>query len=605
MRTWRLQWSLVLPAMLSLAGAIANADSIGDGAMTYETVDPARIKLGESATLRVTTLDGYLNGISLPTVTGLEFEIIGHRQGVEFVNNISIQASYILIRVTPQITGVFSIPGLTPKSPTVGLEVVSADAPPPPPFRLPKQMPPPAPVSTASVPKGIPLEANGAAFVHMAVPTRAVYVGETVPVDIELGVRPGIVTALEGNPELKGGDFTLTNILKQRPLRREQVIDGSPFLVFTWHSAIATTKPGDFSLSVETPLRVRIDTRSAAEVAFSAMLGWPFNQGPSNGSPSREVTVASPAGALKVLALPPEGRPTDFSGAVGDFQVSSDVSSSRVVAGDPLTLRLHVSGVGNFDRVDAPMFDHLDHWKTYPAKASFTPSDPAGDKGEKVFEQPLIAAVPGEQSIPSLSFSYFNPSTRQYERAESQPITVLVSGSLAETAGLASARGQIPVATGRNSLAAGLRADHPASRSSVSDLRPLYFQAPFLAIPTALALILAGSWFALRTPPTRAASTAADRALAQLDAAARSGDASSFFDLARAALLHTFATRWQISPDKITSTELKTRLGAVGEEINRLLALAEEAKYSDYDPSGTDFQRWTRVVRGQLTGEGA
>ncbi len=594
-----------MAAMLVLVGAIANAESLGDGSMTYETVEPSRIKLGESATLRVTTLDGYLNGVSLPNVPGLEFEIIGHRQGVEFVNSVSIQASYILIRVTPQITGVFSIPGLTPKSPTVGLEVVSADAPPPPPFRLPKQLPPPAPVSTASVPKGIKLEANGAAFIHMTVPTRAVYVGETVPVEIELGVRPGIVTALNGSPELKGGDFTLTNLLKQRPLRREQVIDGSTFLVFTWHSAIATTKAGDFPLSVETPVSVSIDTRSAADVAFSALLGWPFNQTAANRSPSKEVTVASPAGTLQVLALPAEGRPRDFSGAVGDFQVSSDVSSPRVVAGDPITLRLHVSGVGNFDRVDAPMFDHLDHWKTYPAKASFTPSDPAGDKGEKVFEQPLIAAVLGEQSIPALSFSYFNPTTGKYERAESQPISVLVSASLAETAGTARPTSQIPGVAGGNSLAAGLRADHPSSRSSVSDLRPLYFQAPFLAIPTALALILAGSWFALRLPPARAASAGADRALAQLDAAARSGDASSFFDLARAALLHTFSARWQISPEKITSAELKTRLGAVGEEIDRLFALAEEAKYSDYDPSATDFQRWTRLVRSQLAGKGA
>jgi hypothetical protein len=294
-----------MAAMLVLVGAIANAESLGDGSMTYETVEPSRIKLGESATLRVTTLDGYLNGVSLPNVPGLEFEIIGHRQGVEFVNSVSIQASYILIRVTPQITGVFSIPGLTPKSPTVGLEVVSADAPPPPPFRLPKQLPPPAPVSTASVPKGIKLEANGAAFIHMTVPTRAVYVGETVPVEIELGVRPGIVTALNGSPELKGGDFTLTNLLKQRPLRREQVIDGSTFLVFTWHSAIATTKAGDFPLSVETPVSVSIDTRSAADVAFSALQPDRRQQEPLQRSHRRESCwYAAGAGA-------PRGGPTE------------------------------------------------------------------------------------------------------------------------------------------------------------------------------------------------------------------------------------------------------------------------------------------------------
>jgi len=71
-------------------------------------------------------------------------------------------------------------------------------------------------------------------------------------------------------------------------------------------------------------------------------------------------TIASPSSELKVLPLPTQGQPKDFSGAVADFQVSSDISPARVAAGDPLTLRLHVSGVGNFDRVDSTLLDRLD-----------------------------------------------------------------------------------------------------------------------------------------------------------------------------------------------------------------------------------------------------
>jgi hypothetical protein len=57
-----------------------------------------------------------------------------------------------------------------------------------------------------------------------------------------------------------------------------------------------------------------------------------------------------------------------------------------------------------------------------------------------------------------------------------------------------------------------------------------------------------------------------------------------------------------MSPDQITYTELKARLGTAGEDIERLFALADEAKYSDYAPGGTDFQRWLTLIRGQLTG---
>ena len=591
-----MHWSRVIVAILALLAPIADANAMADPALAYETVEPSRITLGQSATIRVTSLDGYLQDIKLPTVPGLTFELIGRVQGYEFVSGQSIPASYILIRVTPQFVGVFSIPGLTPKSPTVGLEVVTAGTPNPYAWRSQKPTAQPAPMSKAPVPKGIQLKANGAAFVQLVIPTRPVYVGESVPVDIELGIRPGIVVSLNGPPALSGSDFTLNNLSKQ-PLRREQVIEGNPFVVMTWHSALAAVKPGDFSLSVETPLSVRVDTRSAEDQAFAARLGWPFSQIPYKGSAPKDITIASPASALKVLSLPTQERPNDFSGAVGDFQVSSETSATRVAAGDPLTLRLRISGVGNFDRVDAAMFDHLDHWKTYPAKASFTPRDTAGNKGEKVFEQPLIAGASGEQSIPALEFSYFNPNTQHYERARTQPIKVMVAASLADSSLVAPASGAVTSQSVR-----GLRADHPQSQSSESELRPLYFQASFLAVPGALLLILAGSWFGVRPQPALATSKAARRTLAQLDAAARSGDAASFFEAARKALLQTFAARWRMSPDRITGAELKARLGSAGEDIERLFALADETKYSGYEPSGADFQRWLGLVRGQLAG---
>jgi hypothetical protein len=370
-----MHWKAIV-AILGLMAPIADANAAASAALAYETIEPARIRLGESATIRVTSLDGYLNGPPLPTVPGLAFEVIGRSQGLELVDGKSIPATYIMIRVTPQFAGIFSIPGLTPKSPSIGLEVVSGDAPNPYAWRNHKLSPPP--MSTAAVPKGIQLKASGAAFVQLVIPTRTVYVGESVPVDIELGLRPGMVTSLNGPPTLNGGDFTLNNLSKQ-PLRRNQVIEGSPFLVMTWHSALTAVKPGGFSLSVETPLSVKLDTRSAEDREFAAKLGWPFSQILYNGVTPKDVTIASPASELNVLSLPTQGRLNDFSGAIGEFQVSSDISATRVTAGDPLTLRLHIRGVGNFDRVDAPMFDHLEHWKTYPATSSFTPSDAAGN----------------------------------------------------------------------------------------------------------------------------------------------------------------------------------------------------------------------------------
>jgi len=599
MRSWPMRWNKLIVAVVLFFPAeqvMAQADT----ALAYETVEPSRIRLGDSATIRVTSF-GQLKSITVPTVPGLTFEEMGRSQGLEFVNGTAIPATFILVRVTPQFAGVFTIPGLIPNSSSLGLQVIKANEADP--FAWRSQKPAPLPVAPAPVPKGVQLLAGGAAYVHLAMPTRAIYVGESVPVEIEVGLRPGIVTAVNGLPTLSGSDFTLNNLSKQ-PERREQVIEGSTFVVLTWHSAIAAVKSGDFSLSAQTPLSVKINTLSAQDRAVASRLAWPFLQSMYNGIAPRDITVASPPSELKVLPLPTQGQPKDFGGAVGDFQLSSDVSAVSIAAGDPLTLRLHISGEGNFDRVDAAMLEHLDRWKTYPAKSSFTPSDAVGYQGEKVFEQPLIAAQPGEQSIPGLEFSYFSPKTQHYERAQTPPIRVMVTASLADSSLRAPGGTQ-----SLNGLTAqsvqSLRADHPQPQSSVSELRPLYFRTSFLAVPATVALLLAGGWFAVRSNVGRATSKETERALNRLDAAARSGNSSLFFELARQALLQTFAARWQMSVDDITAAHLHARLGPPSEDIERLFALADETKYSDYDSSGTDFQRWLRLVRAQLAGETA
>ena len=586
-----MRWSKIFIASLCLLAPVEYAMAQTLDELAFETIEPSRIKLGESAILRVTSF-GRIKDVALPTIPGLIFETMGRSQGFDFINGSTLPATFFLIRVTPQFAGMFSIPGLAPNSRSIGLEVVKGDEPNPYTWR--SQQPAPAPVVTASLPKGVQLQAGGAAFVHLAIPARPVYVGESVPVQIEVGLRAGIVTSVNGLPTLKGSDFTFNNLSKQ-PERREETIEGGAFVLLTWHSALAAVKPGEFALSAQAPLTVKMSTLSAADRAVASRLAFPLLQSMYSGIAPREMTIESSPFQLKVLPLPTEGQPDNFSGAVGEFRVSSDVSPANVAAGEPLTLRLHIRGVGNFDRVDSTMFDHLDHWKTYPAKSTFTPSDAVGNEGEKVFEQPLIAAQPGERSIPGLEFSYFNPNTRQYERAQTPAIKVIVAASLASGVSLDGA-----VVTGATR---GLRPDHRIPQNQVSELRPLYFRVPFLIIPTTLALLLAGSWFAVRPRAARATSKAGERVLAKLDAAARTGDSSSFFEVAREALLHNFAIRWQMPVDQITVAELKARLGTSGEAVERLFAIADEAKYSDYHSGRTDFQHWLSLIRGQLAGD--
>jgi BatD DUF11 like domain len=600
--------------LIGLASALLiwTAPAVADDSLVYATIQPAQITLGESARFTITNLGDGATPITMPVVSGLQFEIVGHTRQIEIVNGTTLPSSSIVVRVTPQIAGIFTIPAVTPKSQPLVLQV---NAPPGSPgaaapassARRPPAPPPPPPIlSGASLPKGIHLTEDGSAYVRLNIGKREVYVGESIPVEIEVGLRSGFVTSLNGLPKLTGDNFTLNN-LSHQPERTEKLIDGQPFVLLTWRSVLSVVKPGIFPLSAEIPLTVKIRTRPRRESTLDDQFGDPFWQNVFGASVPKDIDVESPPQELTVQELPRQGRPADFHGAIGSFSIETDVSPVKAEAGDPLTLTLRVVGSGNFDRVDSTMLDHLDQWKTYPPKSTFKSTDPLGHKGEKVFEQPLIAANPGAQTLPALSFTYFDPNTQHYETARSSPLTVTISPSLADSVAAPSGdTGEASVLTSKYTQ--GLKPDHPAADSFQASLIPPYLRPRFLAIPSLLALAFAAGWAGASrrrnpqpqwTARSRVASKATQRALAQIEAAARQGDPVLFFNCARLALQQALAARWQMAPEQITAAEVQDRLSDDA-DIQQVFALADESKYSGHDLDSTDFARWLAAVRRRL-----
>jgi hypothetical protein len=580
--------------------------ALADAPLVYATIEPAQITLGESAVYTLTNLGDSTDNVALPAVSGLRFEIVGRRRQVEFINGITVPSSAIIIRVTPQVAGIFTIPGVTPKSQPLVLQVNATPNTASSPRAGSGVAPYRAPIlSGATMPKGIHLTEDGSAFMRLEVPKREFFVGEIVPVEIQLGMRSGFVLRLDGLPSFTGDDFTLN--LTKSPDHSEESLDGQQFLLWTWHSAITVVKPGSFSFSAQMPITVRIRTRSRRDSTLDDQFGDPFLQNFFGATVPKDINVVSPPTELKVVALPTQGRPPDFRGAIGTFSIESDISPATADAGDPLTLRMRVTGSGNFDRVDSPMLEHVDQWKTYPPKSSFNSSDPIGHKGEKTFEQPLIALHPGVQSLPALTFSYFDPNTRRYETARSAALSVKISPSLADATAFPGGKAASSVA---DPYGGALRPDHAIGQSIVRSLTPLYFQKRFLAVPSLLALVFAGGWIAarLRRAPNRkslwsdrAAARAAKRVLADMEVAARKGDVASFFELALSAIREVLAAKWQLAPGQVTTAEVLNRAGEEGEELPQLFALADESKYSGHKLGRTDFARWMRVVREQLS----
>ncbi len=560
---FRSRW-LFATVLMSLLGA---ATALADDPLVYATIQPAQIYLGESAQFTITNLGDGTNPITLPVVSGLKFEIVARTHEIQIINGTTLPSSSTVLRVTPQIAGIFTIPAVTPKSQPLVL---------------------------------LHLTDDGSAYVRLNIPKREVYIGESVPVEIEVGMRSGFVSSLNGLPKLTGDNFALNN-LSHQPERSERLINGEPFVLFTWRSILSVVKPGTFSLSAEAPLTVKIRTRSKRDALLDDRFGDPFWQNLFGTTIPKDVDVTSPPQELKVMELPAQGRPADFHGAIGTFNIVSDISPAKADVGDPMTLRLRITGTGSFDRVDSTMLDRVDQWKTYPPKSSFNTSDPIGFSGMKTFEQPVIASKPGAQTLPALSFSYFDPNTRRYETARSVPLNVAIAPSLADSTLTARQVAANAAASGALQSPAGLRPDHVGDEGTTPSLMPLYLQPKFLAIPSFLVLAFVAGWLGVRGRRDEEIRSIR-QAMAQMEAAARAGNETLFFDSARSTLQRLFAAQWQLLPEEVTTAEVNVRMG-VDSDVHRLFALADESKYSGRAPDATDFVRWLRVVRDRLTGE--
>jgi BatD DUF11 like domain len=287
-----------------------------------------------------------------------------------------------------------------------------------------------------------PASASDLLFAELVVPKKVAYVGEIVPVQIRMGFDPRIRPRLIEPPEINGQGFTAQKL--QQSGQSSETINGRPYDVVTYKTAIAAARAGKFELGpVKTKAQVivpraRSAPRSRARSPFDLFdLDDPFSD-PFFSNPfaqvgeRREVEIKSDPVTLEVKPLPPNAPPS-FSGAIGNFVMTTDANPKSVQVGDPITVTAAVSGRGNFDRVNAPVIEDERGWHKYPPSSKFKQDDEVGISGTKTFET-VLAPNENKQSVPVLAFAYFDPAKEQYVTLRSEPIAITVQGGAAAAA---------------------------------------------------------------------------------------------------------------------------------------------------------------------------
>jgi hypothetical protein len=218
-------------------------------------------------------------------------------------------------------------------------------------------------------------------------------------VEVELTVGCEVQNLQFSDFTMNAGLFTLGNF---EPLARiQRKVDGGKTTVDVLRFKTVGQATGVGEHPVRTRLQCQLVERSGGGF-FSSFV-------------SRQVQCNVEPFVFRIQAVPEAGKPANFSGAVGKFNVSAKLSSLSVQVGDILTLTLSVEGEGDLRPATAPVPRKMDGFKIYPLK------EMTREMSILRTEQIIIPQSTNASEVGEVLFSYFNPETHTFETAKAGP----------------------------------------------------------------------------------------------------------------------------------------------------------------------------------------
>jgi hypothetical protein len=374
-----------------------------DAATFTASLDRDTLALGESATLSLTFEGGSPKDVPTPNVPGLQIVNAGNSQNFSILNGQMSSTVTVTYSITPRRTGEFVIPSLVAdvggqrlSSPPVKLKV------------LPPNSPPPAAVNSGSE----------LAFMRLALPEKEVYPGEVLAARLDIYLRDDVQNFVNFQFTGTPADGFTVGKMTQSPRQRVQ-IGNRVYTDVPLEIALTANKSGAISLGPFTASAV-------IELPSSNRGGDPFIQRFFNTGEQRQVTLATDTLNVESLPLPAEVAPANFNGAVGDYTMAVTAGPTNVAVGDPITVRVQISGRGALDALTLPDQPAWRDFKTYPPTQNIKTTDHLGIEGVKTFEQIVTPQNTEVHELPAFSFSFFDPGAKIYRTLTQPPVQLAV-----------------------------------------------------------------------------------------------------------------------------------------------------------------------------------
>ena len=260
-------------------------------------------------------------------------------------------------------------------------------------------------------------------FLTLKIDKPRAYVNELIPVTIKLYVNRLNVSDIQ-LPDLGQEGFSKAQF--EEPKQYRERMGGELHDVLEFRTTIFGTRPGDYKLG---PAKLKCNIAVRKRVRNISALSDDFMNEQGGGSPYFDdfftryerypVELKSEETRLILSPLPAEGKPIDFSGAIGDYQFIFQAGPKKVKVGDPVTLTMEINGTGNFNTVIIPKLENVEGFRIYEPQAKTEPN-------RKVFRQVLIPETDLVFQTPKAIFTYFDPDKKEYKTITQGPISIQV-----------------------------------------------------------------------------------------------------------------------------------------------------------------------------------
>lgn len=362
-------------------------------------LDRPEATLLDSITM-VVSVSGARKSDMQPTLKGLEdFNVRtgGTSSRIEIINgkvNAGVDYTYAL---QPKKTGAFTI---GPAEVKVKGKTIKSNA------------------ETLTIVKSIqsPDVDRGPLFLMAVLSPKQVFVEEQAIYTLKLFRQARVGDISLGLPEAEHLTFKQLG----KPVEYQSVYKGQSYQVLEVRYALISSREGIYGVRSS---RMSMTVFQSGRKSSRSLFDDPFFSF-SSGKP---VTIASEPLELNVLPLPQKGRPTDFSGLVGNFNIKSHLEPSKIRAGESATMTVLLSGRGNVKRIPDLKLPELEKIKVYADQPVLVEeTDSKGLAGSKTMKWALVPEKEGEYQIPSLSISFFDTTSRQYRVIKSPALSLSV-----------------------------------------------------------------------------------------------------------------------------------------------------------------------------------